>query len=106
MKGFTLIETLIYMAIATIITMSLMNLAFTLTTTQKNLAETIQDDGVGMYWLRAFDTASHIHEIPAFMNSLADQPFITNVIVATSSTLSSISFTIDDQQFALTTYEQ
>lgn len=108
MKGFTLIETLIYMAISTLIMTSLLSIAFTLTTTQSSLAEQTQNELVGLYWLRAFDTAVHVHAIPNIMASLNEQPFIKNISVATSSPTgtSTLTFSINEQSFSLTVYEK
>jgi type II secretory pathway component PulJ len=93
MKGFTLIEILIYMAISILIMTSLMGFAFLMLDSQKNITRTINAELAGNFWLKTlqFDPEKIISE--------------SDFIHTASSSLHTYSFSIDGHFFKVTYFQ-
>ncbi len=105
MKGFTLIETLIYLAISATIATAFISLAFTVANSQARMREQVQAEETGLYVARIVENALRNH---ASVNpkDVAPDADIHNVTNSTENSVTKISFMIANQLFSVSIYEK
>jgi hypothetical protein len=94
MKGFTLVETLLYIALSTAITTSLLSCIFLFIDLERTTSSTINAEIRGVYWLQNL-SYDPIKDIPE-----------ENFIYTASSTLHSYFFTIENLPFTVTYFHE
>ena len=101
MRGFTLIETIIYMAISTFLCTSLIAFSLSLISVQSSAHQELETEMTGSALLRLVETDIR-NNIPFDPLVSASSSMIRNFTRMSTSSLTSISFSLDNHEFNLT----
>ena len=103
MRGFTLIEAIVYMGISTLIVTSLVSFAFMIVDGQKTLTEKSETELAGLSVVRGVENEIRTHQAISFFGFTNET--IENTSVSDVAGLKNISFTINKQSFSISFYE-
>ncbi len=103
MKGFTLIEVLIYIAISTIISVSLISFSITISEAQSKIRGAIRNESDGFYILRNIDSnLRNGQNINSDFAGIDVKDFSKTV----TSNITEVSFKIGKNNFSISVYEK
>ena len=105
MKGFTLVEMLVYMAVSAMISTSLISLAFTLADANARIRLDVYNEEIGLLVSRNVENAmrNHIEIDPALVVPDAN---IHDITKSKTGEISNTSFMIDNKIFSISVYEK
>ena len=99
-RGFTLIETIVYMALSTFICTSLIGFSLTLVSAQARTTENLETELTGTTILRLIEISIK-NNLPYEQLISTTTSSITHFSLATTTNLTTISFLLDSHHFSL-----
>ncbi len=102
MKGFTLIEIIIYMAISTILCASIVSFSMLLLDSQSETTQSVQTEIAGTTLLRLLETDIRNNiQISGILDSTAGSLTDFTQIASHSGLLTTVSFSLDRREFTV-----
>ena len=105
MRGFTLIEMLVYMAISAMISTSFASLAFTLSEADTRIRQDMHDEATGLLVLRLAENDFR-DGVDVDLAAIAPDAPIQDIAKSETGGMGTFSFTINKKRFSISAYEK